>query len=422
MSEHGSYSGRPEAGVDDFAPPEDSGTPTSVVVINVLTQLASHKWLIAWVSGAAILIGFLYGLALPNRYTAITRIMPPRQTESTTSLLNSMPGVGSIGDVAAGGLSLKDPNAIYIGLLKSRPIADAIIERFNLRAAYGAKDMTAAREKLEDATRVASEKSGLISISATDGDKSRATGMANAYPEELRTLSRRISFTEASKRRLFFEDQLKEAKNDLASAESAFQLVQQNKGLLHLDTQSGVIIGSLANVRLQIAAKQVELEALRSYSTEHNPDVELEEHELSALQGEAARMEQHESSSDFSELGIKDVPKAGKEYVRALQEVQYRQAFFDLMLKQYEAARLDEAKEAAVIQVVEPAIEPDRRSSPKRLVILLVFMIGGLVSGYLAGRFLDFADIARSDPESAAALRGLKYALMGQSPTKSQAS
>jgi tyrosine-protein kinase Etk/Wzc len=298
--------------------------------------------------------------------------------------------------------------------LKSRPIADAIIDRFNLRAAYQASDMTAARNTLESNTKVSSEKSGLISISATDRDKSRATGIANAYPEELRILSKRISVTEASKRRLFFEDQLKDARNDLTSAEAAFQQVQQNKGLLHLDAQSGVIIGSLANVRAQIAAKQVELEALRSYSTEHNPDVQLEEHELSALQGEAARIEQHASSSDFSDLGIKDVPKAGEDYVRALQDVQYRQAFFDLMLRQYEAARLDEAKEAAVIQVVEPAIEPDRRSSPKRSAILIVSTIVGLFLGCLLARFLHWAEHELSTPESTRALETLKRAFAGE--------
>jgi uncharacterized protein involved in exopolysaccharide biosynthesis len=344
----------------------------------------------------------------------MTRIMPPRQTESTTSLLNSMPGVGSLGDVAAGGLTLKDPNAIYIGLLKSRPIADAIIERFNLRAAYRAKDMTAARNRLEDNTRISSEKSGLISIAATDRDKRRATGIANAYPEELRTLSRRISVTEASKRRLFFEDQLKGARDDLASAENALQLVEQNKGLLHLDTQSAMIIGGLASVRVQIAARQVELEALRSYSTEQNPDVQLEERELSALEGEAARMEQHDSSSDFSELGVKDVPRAGKDYVRALQEVQYRQAFFDLMLKQYEAARLDEAKEAAVIQVVEPAIEPDRKSSPRRTAIMIISTCLGLLIGCLLARFLNWAEHELSSPEGARALRSMKSAFAGK--------
>jgi uncharacterized protein involved in exopolysaccharide biosynthesis len=410
MSDRDSRINRPEEVVGDTYLPEEGRTATSIAAIYVLTELASRKRLIGCVTGAAILIGFACSLALPNEYTAMTRIMPPRQTESTTSLLNSMPGVGSLGDVAAGGLSLKDPNAIYIGLLRSRPVADAIIARFNLRLSYHAKDMTAARRLLDDATRLSSEKSGLISISATDRDKSRAAAIANAYPEELRSLSRRISVTEASKRRLFFEEQLKDAKNDLASAESALQIVEQNKGLLHLDAQSGMIIEGLASVRVQIAAKQVELEALRSYSTEHNPDLQLGEQELSALQGEAARMEQHDNASDFSELGIKDVPKEGKDYVRALQDVQYRQAFFDLMLKQYEAARLDEAKEAAVIQVVEPAIEPDRRSSPKRMTIMIVSTVLGLLTGCLLARFLNWAEQELATPEGARALHSLKRA------------
>jgi tyrosine-protein kinase Etk/Wzc len=274
--------------------------------------------------------------------------------------------------------------------------------------------MTAARKRLDGNTKVVSERSGLISISVTDGDKKRAAAMANAYTAELRVLTKTISVTEASKRRLFFEEQLKDAKEDLIAAELTLQQVQQSKGLVHLDFQAGAIIGGLANVRAAIAAKQVELEALRSYSTEHNPDVQLAERELSTLQGEAAQVEHHGNASDFSESGLEDVPRAGLEYVRAQRELQYRQAYFDLLLKQYEAARLDEGKDAAVIQVVEPAIEPDRRSSPQRMLILLCFSIAGLVAGCLLTLALWCNTLAESDPDLSGALRTFKCALKGR--------
>ena len=227
--------------------------------------------------------------------------MPPKQTQSTTTFLNSQVGMGSLADVAGGGL-LKDPNAIYIGLLKSRPIADALIGGFHLMQVYHSRDMTAARAKLDSNTQVVSEKSTLISISVTDGDRQRAAAIANAYTDQLRALSKTISVTEASRRRLFFEEQLNGQRQALIAAEVAFQQVQLDKGLVHLDAQANVAIGSLAVLHGQIAAKEVELQALRSYSTEHNPEVQLSERELSTMQGEAAQMEQHSATNRISRI------------------------------------------------------------------------------------------------------------------------
>jgi uncharacterized protein involved in exopolysaccharide biosynthesis len=414
ITEQTSHNSRSETEWTAVISPESKDRTMNLLFIDVFTQFANHKWLIAKVTLVAMIIGLLYSLSLPNRYSAVTKIMPPQQTPSTTSLLNSIPGVGSIGGIAAGGLSLRDPNAIYLGLLGSRPIADAIINRFKLVDAYHAKDMTAARKELATNTRLDSERSGLISISVTDKDKGRVAELANAYTDELRQLTKTISVTEASRRRLFFEVQLKTAKEDLVSTEVNFQKIQQDQGLLHLDAQSGVLIGRLANISSEITARQVELETLKSYSTENNPDVQLLEHELSALQAEANRLEQHNGPSTFSNLGLKDVPKAGEDYIRAQREVLYHQAFFDLLLKQYEAARLDEAKEGAVIQVVEPAIEPDRKSAPSRAVILLIFTIAGMFLGCLSAYYSrPFKHFLR-DPESAAAIQGLRDALNGR--------
>ena len=305
-------------------------------MIELLTDLAGRKWLIAKVTGIAILIGLILCFTLPLRYTAVTKIMPPKQTQSTTSFLNSQMGMGSLADAAGGGLGLKDPNAIYIGLLKSRPVADTIIARFGLMKEYRTRDMTGARKELDSNTQVVSEKSTLIAISVTDGDKKRAADIANAYTEQLRALTKTISMTEASRRRLFFEEQVKDAKEQLVVAEVSFQQLQQNKGLIHLDAQANVMIGSLAGARAEIAAKQVELQALRSYSTEHNPDVQMAERELSALQGQAAQLEQHSSAAGFSDMGLKDAPKAGLDFIRSQRELQHQQALYEMLLRQLE--------------------------------------------------------------------------------------
>jgi tyrosine-protein kinase Etk/Wzc len=347
-------------------------------LIDVLTQLAYRKWLIAKVTAIAALAGVTISLVLPVRYTAGTKIMPPQQTQSAASLMmNQMTSVGggSLAALAGGGLGLKSPNDIYVGMLTSRPIADAIIQKFGLMQAYHARNMTEARKILEGYTDVTSEKNGFIAVLVTDEDKKRAAEMANAYTDQLRVLTQTLAVTEASQRRLFYEEQLKQAKDALVAAELAFQHVQQQKGLVQLDAQAKVMIEGISALRAQIAAKQVETQVLRSYSTEQNPDLQLAEKQLSFLQVEQARMEQNNHAPGFAGLGLGNVPTAGLEYLRAEHELTYRQARFDMLLKQYDVAKLDEAKEAAIIQVVEPAIIPDRKSSPKRALLVVLFSI-----------------------------------------------
>jgi tyrosine-protein kinase Etk/Wzc len=314
-----------------------------VSLIDVLTQLAYRKWLIAKVTGIAVLAGVGLALVRPVQYTATTKIMPPQQTQSTASMLmmNQLTGAGggSLAALAGGGLGLKNPNDIYVGLLTSRPIADAIIQKFSLAIEYHANDMTAARKELASYTKVTSEKNGFISVSVTDKDKKRVAEMANAYTDQLRILTKTLAVTEASQRRLFYEEQLKQAKDGLVAAELAFQQVQQQKGLVQLDAQAKAMIESLAALRAQVAAKQVEVQALRSYSTEHNPDVQLAERELTSLQAEEARLEQSNHSPGIAGLGLGNVPAAGLEYLRAAHELQYRQALFDMLMKQYDAAK-----------------------------------------------------------------------------------
>jgi tyrosine-protein kinase Etk/Wzc len=417
MTAQGSITMEPGTGQDGVHSKEVSNQALELGLIEVLTQLAYRKWLIAKVTGVSVLIGLILCFVLPAKYTATIKIMTPQQSSSAATLMSqfSASGAGSLAILAGGGLNaLKDPNSLYIGLLNSRPIADAIIHKFNLNQQYQAKDMTGARRKLAEDTVIVSEKTGLIAVSVTDVDKKRAAAIANEYPDQLRILSKTLTLTEASQRRMYYEEQMNQAKEALLSAEFAFQQVQQKKGLVQPVDQARAVIESIAALHAKIAAKQVEVEALRSYSTERSPELQFAESELSSLQAEASKLEQQSHSSSFGDIGLADVPGAGLEYLRAEHDAKYTQAFFDLLLKQYDAARLDEAKEAAIIQVVEPAIEPDHKSSPKRALILFLFVIGGFLSGSFLGLIWWWKEIAQSNPDNARQFRDLRVAVFGK--------
>jgi tyrosine-protein kinase Etk/Wzc len=396
-------------------------SPGEISLLEILTALARRKWLIGIVTGSAMLIGVALAFLLPVRYTATTRIMPPQQTPSTALMMNQLAasGSGSLAALASGGLGLKNPNDIYIGLLESRPVADSIIHDFGLQKAYRSKNLSSARRTLAGRTTIASEKSNLLSISVTDRDKNRAAAIANAYTDQLRVLTQNLAVSEASQRRLFYEGQMKQAKDALVSADLAFQQVQQQKGLVSLDAQSKTILEGLAGLRAEAAAKQVQVQALRSYSTERNPDLQLAERELGTLQAESAQLTQRSHSREFANLGLADVPSAGLDYLRAQHELLYRQTLFDLLIKQYDVARLDEAKEAAIIQVVEPAIPPDRKSAPKRALILVVCTVMGFFFGCLLSLLAWWKENLMAEPVLAGQLRELKRALLEPNPKTS---
>ena len=388
-----------------------------ISLLDVLTQLAYRKRLIAMVTGSAMLIGVILCFVLPAKYEAATKIMTPQQSLPATALLSqlSASGTGSLAALAGGGLSaLKDPNAIYIGLLASRPVADAIIHRFSLDKAYHAENMTEARKKLAENTVISSEKvAGFIDLSVTDKDKKRAAEIANAYTEELRKLMKSMAVTEASQRRVFYEEQLNQAQEALVTAELAFLQVQQKKGLVEPDAQAKAMIESITALRAKVDAQEVRVQALRSYTTEQNPELQLAERELASLQGEVAQMAQRSHSAGFSDLGLADVPGAGMDYLRAEHELKYRQALFDLLLKQYDAAKLDEAREGAIIQVVEPAIEPEKRASPKRAILLLTCTAVGFVAACFLALLLWIRERSMSDPEAWRKWHKLSGALSG---------
>jgi uncharacterized protein involved in exopolysaccharide biosynthesis len=382
-----------EAALHEDAFPEERRPAPPFSFFGALTQLARGKRLVLLTTGIAFLIGIVVSLLLPVSYTATTKIMTPQQTQPSAALLMSQLTLNStvtnpLAAATGGGLSLRNPNELYLGLLTSRPVADGIIAEFGLAGVYHARNMTAARKALADRTIVTSEKSTLIAISVTDTDKKRAAAIANAYPEQLRDLTKNLALTEASQRRLFYEERLKDAKTDLVNAELAFQQIQKQKGLIQLDAQTKALITSLADLHAEVADKEVQLQALRSYSTEQNPEVQLLESQLSSLQDQTAKLEERSGAPESGGLDLADVAGGGADYMRAEHELEYRQALFDLLLKQYDAARWDESRNAAVIQVVEEAIPPDTKSAPRRSLIVLVFAALGLFGAwfYILGR------------------------------------
>jgi uncharacterized protein involved in exopolysaccharide biosynthesis len=362
------------------------GEPYESHVLDLLIILSRRKQIILRTTLAAAVLSAIVSLLLPNRYTATTNILPPQQSQSlAASMIGQLGALGPMAAMAQKDLGLKNPNDLYVGMLRSRTAEDALIRRFDLLRVYRDKTMSDARQDLENASSIVLGKEGFVTISVEDKDRSRAPQIANAYVEQLRKLTQDLAVTEAGQRRLFFEQQLELAKNNLAEAEQALKETEQKTGLIQLDGQAKAIIESVVKLRALMAAKEVELHAMRLFSTEQNPDVLLREQQLSGLRAQLALLEKQSGGPADVQVPTGSVPEAGLQYVRKLRDVKYAETMFELLAKQYEAARLDEAKTAAVIQVLDPAIEPDRKSSPPRIwIVVIVTLLAFLGSvGYI---------------------------------------
>jgi uncharacterized protein involved in exopolysaccharide biosynthesis len=382
-------------------------------LFEVLIVLAKRKRLILGATLMAGIVAAVISLFLPNHYTATAKILPPQETQSAaTMLLNQLAGTGAgaLASLAGKDLGLKNPNDIYIGMLESRTIEDAIISKFDLAKVYDRDKPTDLRRKLDDASDVRSGKDGLISIAVEDTDPKRAADMANEYVAQLRTVTQNLAVTEASQRRLFFEQQLESAKKSLADAEIAMKETQQSTGLIDLDGQAKAMIDAVGTVSGQIAAKEVQLQSMRTFATERNPDYVLLQQQLSALRSQLSKLEKQAKGGDGDPVvATAKVPAVAMEYVRRLREVKYRETVFELLAQQLEMARLDEAKLGAVIQVLDPAVVPDKKSSPKRALIVIAVVIATffITSGYV----MVMDAIHRAEQDS---LRGQQIATLRQ--------
>lgn len=382
-----------------------------ISVLDLLIVFAEHKRSIFVVTTAVVIVSIVVSLLLPQRYTAMVTLLPPQQTSSMSATLASTIGnLGGMGmaQLAGSSLGIKNPNDMYVAMLKSRTVEDGMVQRFGLMQQYQTRYLSDARKEFEHRVTVdGNGKDGLIHISVEDGNPNRAAELANGYVDQYRRLSEHLAITEASQRRLFFEQQLERSKDNLADAEEALKVTQQKTGLIQLDGQARALIEAAASLRAQIALKEVQVEGMQTYATGENSQLIQARSELQGLQAQLGKL--GDSADNAAEIIVpkSKVPEAGLEYVRKLRDVKYYETVFDILARQYEAAKLDEAREGASIQVVDAAVPPDKRSFPKRGIIVIVGVFGGLILGILFALLQAGMKRAKAEP-----LLRAKFALL----------
>ena len=367
-----------------------------ISLLDLLQTIVDNLRLLVLGPLAVGLIALGYSFSIPPTYTAKMKFLPPQQQQSAAaSMLASLGSLGGLAGVAGG---IKNPADQFISYMKSVTIQDALIERFKLLERYGAKTKTDARLALTGSVRAASGKDGLISVEVDDKDPKFAADLANAHVEELGKLLGKLATTEAQQRRLFFENQLTLARDKLIQSEIELKATGVSGSVLKSNPSSAV--AAVAGLQAGVTAQEVKLGAMRGYLAETAPEFKQALNELANLKVQLAKQEKNTpANGNLSAQG---------DYVSKYREFKYNEALFELFAKQFEIAKVDESREGAVIQILDAAQPPERKSKPKKA---LIAVIATLVAGFALLLFVFIRQALKNagkDPESADKLNSLK--------------
>lgn len=343
----------------DRNPVEEDGTSLPAM----LAILAKRWKLLMGGSITAFLVGYAGSYLIPPTFTARSLILPPQQSQPGAA--SALANLGALSGLSAAGLGTKNTGDQYVSLLQSANIQDQLIDQFKLLTEYDTKFRMVARKELSQNVRIAlGKKDGLISIEADASSPKLAADLANAHIAELRRLTSQLALTEAQQRRVFFETELTRTRDRLAEAQLALQESGFNPGALKAEPKAAA--ESYARLQAAVTTAEIRLQSARRMLADDAPEVQQQTAVVSALRGELSKLE----------ASARGEPTDGG-YVKRYRDFKYQETLFELFSRQYESARLDESREGGLIQVVDSATPPERKSKPRRAVLALGAMAIG---------------------------------------------
>jgi len=360
--------------------------------------LAKYSRMIIFTSAAVTVLAYLILFILPNKYKATARLLPPQQNLTLSAqLLDSLggrvsPGAGvagaggAMGGMAASLLGLKSAGEIYVAMMTSEPVLDQIIARFNLMKFYKTRYLEDARKALSKNTKItAGKQDGIIVIEVTCTIPKLGAEMANAFIEELDRLLQGFALQEAKGRMAFLEKERLQASQNLSKAEVAVRQFSEQNGVLQIETQTRGTLEYVARLRAEIDAKEVQIQVLRYQATPRNSEMIRMETETKGLKERLHNAEsQLENCVSDVCLPTSKAPGLGLEYLRLFREAKFQEKLYQLYSKLVEVARLDMARDIAVLQVLAPALPPEKRSNRRGLPSIVAGILTLVIMSFVA--------------------------------------
>ncbi len=360
----------------------EAGSEEEINLLELLLVLARNWRMIVGVPIVVAIITAIYSLTLPNIYTAKAMILS--NDEGGGMMSTMLAQMGGLASLAGGGLGGATKADLYIAIMKSETVKDSLIDRFKLMELYKAKLRTSVYNALDGNSAITpGKKDGIITIAVSDKDPKLAADIANAYVEELGKRAIKLGMTGAGMNRVFLEERLAKAKVDLSAAENTLKSFQTKNKAMAVTDQARTTLEGVARLRAELVAQEVQLAVLKRQFTEESQDVKRANATIANLRGQIARMEG--AGSDGSMPGVGAMPQLGQEYMRLMREFKIQESLVELLTKQYEMTKLNEAKDVVPFQVFQSARVPELKSKPKRsLMVILATVTSGFLMVFLA--------------------------------------
>jgi tyrosine-protein kinase Etk/Wzc len=356
-------------------------------LLSIALTLAKRKMLIVSICTITVLLSIAYSLTLPNVYSATTKVLPPqKESVGLSGALGQMGGLAGLAAAGKGGDS-----DLYLSILKSRSVGEEVIKRLDLAKVYGTKTAAQTWRRLDQAVKANAGRDGIIAISAEDEDAKRAALMANTVADELGRTLVRLNLTKVGSEKLFLEKRLEVVKKALRAAEDDLKAFSQRNKIVQVEGQNNASMMNVTRLKNEIAGKEVQLAVLKNSQTEEN-------YEAIALQAAINRLKAQLSQAVGSGVDGEGMPTMGRapslalEYARKLRELKVQESLFEQLTKQYEMAKLSQAKDASTLQILDEAVIPEEKVRPKRASIVLFAAVTSLVFSLALALVLEYLE------------------------------
>jgi uncharacterized protein involved in exopolysaccharide biosynthesis len=358
---------------------------------------------LARVAVIAFVLSAAFAFLIPKRYESVARLMPPEQPSSGAAMLaalagHSMGGLAGLGNLA-GMLGGRSSSALFIDLLHSRTISDHLIDRFNLQHVYRKRyRIDTVKYLARHTTVVDDKKSGVITITFTDTDPSRAKAITQAYLDELNSIVTHANTSSARREREFIEKRLVSVQAELQTAEKALGQFSSTNATLDIKEQTHAMVDAAAKLQAEMIVGQSELDSLKQIYGEDNVRVRAARARIGVLKTEIGKMS---GAGESSELypSLRQLPRLAVPWADLYRRVRIQETVFELLSQQYEMARIEEAKDTPVVAVIDPPLVPEKKSFPPRviMILLLTMFAVGATSFYIVLNFM-WENLSPSDP------------------------
>ena len=342
-------------------------------------ELVRDSWrLVLWSAGIAIVVFTLISFLVPSRYEAVARLMPPDQSGSSTALMSALLARGGdlLGGMAGDALGVRTPGATVVGILGSRTVQDDIIGQFDLRNVYGKKKYDDARQVLQARTSISEDKkSGIITIAVQDRSPQRAAGLARAYIDDLNTRVAQLTTSSAHRERVFLEERIEKVKQQLDNATLRLSQFSSANRTMDPQIQGKAMLDSATALQGQLIAAETELSGLRQIYGSENYRVRAASARVGELRSKLRMISGIPGTSGTAKPegqlypSLDQLPLLGNTYYELARQAKIEEALYEVLTKQYELAKVQEAKELPSIKILDEPVVPERKSFPPRLLI-----------------------------------------------------